>query len=103
MKVEVKMTSQQVDEILQKIIDLLWAGHNNIVVPTENLEKIRKVVLDAYNLGRLAQGKLDFANDQMTLRVIDDKGGVALVPPQFHFMDDTGRIRDIKEMFPSGT
>lgn len=97
------LTNLQVDAILQKIIDLLWAGHNNIVVPTENLEKIRKVVLDAYNLGRLAQGKLDFANDQLTLRVVDGEGRVALAPPKFHWMDDTGRIRDIKEMFPRGT
>ena len=97
------MNDSQIDEILQKIIDLLWAGHNNIVVPAENLEKIRKVVADAYNLGRLAQGKIDFANDQLTLRVVDDKGRVALVPPKFHWMDDKGVIRDIKEIFPRGT
>lgn len=97
------MTDQQVDAILQKIIDLLWAGHNNIVVSAENLEKIRKIVLDAYNLGRLDQGKIDFANDQLTLRVVDDKGRIALVPPKFYWMDDKGVIRDIKEIFPRGT
>jgi hypothetical protein len=97
------MTDQQVDTILQKMIDLLWAGHNNIVVPKENEVLLRNMIKSIYQIGRLDQGKIDFANDQLTLRVVDDKGRVALVPPKYHFMDDSGRIRDIKEIFPRGT
>lgn len=88
------MDNKQIDETIEQ---------NNIVVSAENLEKIRKIFLDAYNLGRLAQGKIDFANERMTLRVVDDKGRVALVPTKFHWMDDRGAIRDIKEIFPRGT
>jgi|JI10StandDraft_1071094.scaffolds.fasta_scaffold1502406_3 hypothetical protein len=90
-------------QILHQIIDLLSAGPNNIFIPDENEEEILKILKGIYDMGRLDQGKIDFATERITLRVVDDKGRVALVPPPFHFMDDRGAIRDIKEIFPRGT